>query len=119
MEIGHQNRKEATERHAEVATPAVRRVDTAVIEAEAARIARIRVGATRPIVGSLAGAVQGAIIVDIPATYKDMLAENRDGFTFRSRRGETGIDYDSLRRCSPPSKGASRSPSKDLGRIGA
>ena len=62
--------KTATERTAVVAVAVARRADIGVIKPEAARVGRIRVGATRPVVGVVAGVVQLTITVDVPATYK-------------------------------------------------
>ena len=67
---------EATERTAEVAIVDVRRVDTGLIEAESERVVRSR-GATRPIVGALAGVVQSAIRIDEPATYKEQRSSSK------------------------------------------
>ena len=61
---------EATERKAVVAIVVVRRVDIGRIEVEVERVVSI-IGATRPIVGVAAGVVQGTIVLNIPATYKE------------------------------------------------
>ena len=61
---------EATERETVVAIPVARRVDIAATKAEGVCVVSAT-SATRPIVGAVAGVVQGAIRVDDPATYKE------------------------------------------------
>ena len=61
---------EATERKADVTTVVARRVDIGDIKVEVARVVSV-IWATRPIVGVLAGVVQGTIRIDTPATYKE------------------------------------------------
>ena len=70
MQVRRSGTIKATEREATVAIVVVRRDDIGVIKVEVARAISTRVRATRPIIGDLAGVVQGTIAVDIPATYK-------------------------------------------------